>query len=485
MSIDLDDRQSGALQRTRQVVNKRQPITARITLGRHLDADLFDYMALETGQTLPQPRLAALKLRIEDDAYFQLCENEFVRIYADPALTYLDFVIPPQDQTGVPLPGIFTDGVPWATPSYVTAAIASGGGAYATAEQGAKADTALQPAAIGTTVQGFSSALTTFATNGSAYYLARANHTGTQLASTISDFTAAALLAVTFSTLTGKPTTLAGYGITDATSNARSAISLTTTGTSGASTYNSTTGVLNVPQYANSGGTVTSVTAGTGLSGGTFTTTGTISLPNTGTAGTGNTVTTDAQGRVTALSTTAYLTGNQAVTLSGDATGSGTTAITVTLAAVVSAGTYTGVTVNAKGLVTAGTVMAFSNAPARSIVTTAAAANGWQISATLNALVTYSVIVTCAVQIGVATNVEGYVVLERSATNSATASDWKECGRVTNGNLVGLAVALSLTQKSGSPLFCGVPAGYYVRLRSVNTAGTPVYTYVGGDEVTM
>lgn len=47
------------------------------------------------------------------------------------------------------------------------------------------------------------------------------------------------------------------------------------------------------------GGTVTSVTAGTGLSGGTFTTSGTISLPNVGAAGTYTKVTTDAQGRVT------------------------------------------------------------------------------------------------------------------------------------------------------------------------------------------
>lgn len=48
-------------------------------------------------------------------------------------------------------------------------------------------------------------------------------------------------------------------------------------------------------------GTVTSVTAGTGLSGGTITTTGTIALTNTGvTAGTYRSVTVDAQGRVSA-----------------------------------------------------------------------------------------------------------------------------------------------------------------------------------------
>jgi len=55
------------------------------------------------------------------------------------------------------------------------------------------------------------------------------------------------------------------------------------------------------------GGGVTSITAGTGLSGGTITTTGTISLPNTGTVGTYTKVTTDAQGRVT---TGAQITGS-------------------------------------------------------------------------------------------------------------------------------------------------------------------------------
>jgi hypothetical protein len=51
-----------------------------------------------------------------------------------------------------------------------------------------------------------------------------------------------------------------------------------------------------------------------------------------------------------------YLTGNQSITLSGDATGSGTTTITVTLAnSGVTAGTYRSVTVDAKGRVTTGT----------------------------------------------------------------------------------------------------------------------------------
>ena len=82
-----------------------------------------------------------------------------------------------------------------------------------------------------------------------------------------------------FSSLTSKPTTLSGYGITDAyplTGNpsgfltsitqsqintalgitpisvdgARNAINVTTSGISGISTYNSTTGVLNIPNYS-------------------------------------------------------------------------------------------------------------------------------------------------------------------------------------------------------------------------------------------
>lgn len=72
----------------------------------------------------------------------------------------------------------------------------------------------------------------------------------------------------------------------------------------------------------------------------------------------------------TRLATTAfvkaqgYLTGNQSITVSGDATGSGTTAITLTLATVNSnVGTYTKVTVNGKGLVTAAENLSASDIP--------------------------------------------------------------------------------------------------------------------------
>ena len=56
-----------------------------------------------------------------------------------------------------------------------------------------------------------------------------------------------------------------------------------------------------------------------------------------------------------ALDTSAYLTGNQSISFTGDATGSGTTSVALTLAnSGVTAGTYRSVTVDAKGRVTTG-----------------------------------------------------------------------------------------------------------------------------------
>ena len=85
---------------------------------------------------------------------------------------------------------------------------------------------------------------------------------------------------------------------------------------------------------------VTSITAGTGLSGGTITGAGTISMPNTGTAGTYGdathipAITTDAQGRVSGVTT---------YTITPSATYTAGTGIAITTANVVSANLSTGV----------------------------------------------------------------------------------------------------------------------------------------------
>jgi hypothetical protein len=58
-----------------------------------------------------------------------------------------------------------------------------------------------------------------------------------------------------------------------------------------------------------------------------------------------------------------YISGNQSITFSGDASGSGTTSVTLTLASVGTAGTYTKVTTDAKGRVTTGASLAATDIP--------------------------------------------------------------------------------------------------------------------------
>ncbi len=94
---------------------------------------------------------------------------------------------------------------------------------------------------------------------------------------------------------------------------------------------------------------VSSVTAGTGLSGGTITTTGTISMPNVGTAGTYGSATqvpvftTDAQGRVTGVTNTTIPPGGSVTSVTagtGLSGGTITTSGTISLPSVGTSGTY-------------------------------------------------------------------------------------------------------------------------------------------------
>lgn len=238
------------------------------------------------------------------------------------------------------------------------------------------------------------------------------------------------LFSGAYADLTGKPTIptvdsasiIAGLGFTpyNATNpnayvnqaGARSAISLTTTG-SGAATYNSSTGALNIPP--GNSGTVTSVTAGTGLSGGTITTTGTISLPNTGTAGTFTTVTTDEQGRVAS-----------------------------------------------------GTALLIATGTTRSIVTTTSS-TGFQIDASRDCEVSYDIDMLSTATIGGASSVTVY--LETADTNSTTPGDWTTVAKVSNGQTITLAIVLQSAQTATMQVTRKVPAGKWVRLRSV-IAGT-------------
>jgi len=96
-------------------------------------------------------------------------------------------------------------------------------------------------------------------------------------------------------------------------------------------------------------------------------------------------------------------------------------------------------------------------------------------------MVSYSASITVTATIGGAS--VGYIVLEICPTNSATAGNWTEIARTTNGQTLTLAVALQAVQVSVGILGGIIPAGYYARLRSVNTSGTPTYAFVSGQEV--
>ena len=208
-----------------------------------------------------------------------------------------------------------------------------------------------------------------------------------------------------------KPSTLAGYGISDAypisgnpsnfltgitsgqvtgalgftpysaanpsgfvsQSGARSAVSLTTTGTSGAATYNASTGVLNVPNY-----TAPSVPART-------------------------------QSAATRALNTAF-----------------------------------------------------------------------QISATRDAMATYSV--QCTITASIAGGQSCDVILE-IATDAAFTAGVQTVGIIGTGQTYTLAVAIQGVQPQTAQLTGYIPAGYYARLRTVSVTGSPTFSMRAGQEI--
>lgn len=104
----------------------------------------------------------------------------------------------------------------------------------------------------------------------------------------------------------------------------------------------------------------------------------------------------------------------------------------------------------------------------------------FQIDAIKNSTVAYSVDI--ATSLSLTTGQVGTVFLETCPTSGFT-SGVQELGRFVNGQTGTLTLGLALTQISTANLNGFVPGGYYVRLRTANTTGTPTFTYRSGQEV--
>lgn len=106
----------------------------------------------------------------------------------------------------------------------------------------------------------------------------------------------------------------------------------------------------------------------------------------------------------------------------------------------------------------------------------------FQVSATQDSFVNYSVDISCtSTLLG---GQSGTVILEM-ATNSGFTTGVQTLAQFTNANSVSLAIAITVVQLNTACLSGYIPAGNFVRLRTVNNTGTPTYTYQIGAEVLL
>ena len=179
--------------------------------------------------------------------------------------------------------------------------------------------------------------------------------------------------------------------------------------------------------------------------------TGVLNIPNYANSG----------GTVTSITAGAGLSG-----------GTITTTGTISMPNVGTAGSYTGtVTTDAQGRVTGGTNRSFTN-PTRSLNTS------FQVSTTQDALVSYAVDISCTAAL--LAGQAGRVILEyANETGFTTGVTTVNQGGASAGGVLNLATLNTAT------LTGVIPAGKFVRLRTVNTNGTPVFTYQSAQEVLL
>lgn len=120
-----------------------------------------------------------------------------------------------------------------------------------------------------------------------------------------------------------------------------------------------------------------------------------------------------------------------------------------------------------------------SDAPVQSSATRSLN-SAFQISATQNSTASYSVDI--ATSLSLTTGQVGTVFLEICPI-SGFSTGVQELGRFVNGQTGTLTIGLALSQTGTANLSGFIPAGYYARLRTANTTGTPTFTYRSGQEV--
>lgn len=118
-----------------------------------------------------------------------------------------------------------------------------------------------------------------------------------------------------------------------------------------------------------------------------------------------------------------------------------------------------------------------SQAPATRPLNTA-----YQINATRPCWVTYSVQIT--VTANISSGQTGDVILE-IASNAAFTTNVQTVAIAGLGQTYSLAVAIMGVQPQTGVVSGLVPPGYYARLRTVNTVGTPAYLFRAGQETTL